>query len=108
MTILADIGESVALSLVLDDGAIDQFPQVRVFRETGSTPIATISLDHVADGMYRTVTPFTPTTAEKFTLVFIVFTDVARTIESSAFSRSTDTLTTDYLPTLVSGLPPRT
>ena len=92
---------------MLDAGQTGLFLEVEIYGETGTTPIATINLDHVANGLYRAVSAFVPATAEKFTLLFIVFTDSGRTIESSTESRSTEALETDVLPTLASGLPPR-
>jgi len=79
-------GETVPLTLQLDDGAETFYPRAFVYR--GSTQETAISLAHVARGHYRGV--WAPATDEDYTVVFIVYVDAARTVEAVEYSRESE------------------
>lgn len=99
MCLLTTVGEELYLTLVLSDDNPLVYPQARVYGENGSsTPVATIDLDYVADGYYRASTAFVVSTAEKFVVVYVVYSDMARTIESTLYTRSEETIISDAAP----------
>lgn len=80
-----DLGETVRLSLTVDDGNTGVFPKATIYN--GSVvPVAAVNLTHVALGMYRG--DFTPSLAKNFDVVFRVFSDPARTVETDYLRRS--------------------
>ncbi len=95
MTILANVGETVPITLVLEDGNTAQFPQAEIYDEAGGATPTTVSLTHVANGYYRGT--YSVTSAEKQTIVFIVYSDAGHTTESSVYTRSTDVLISDAI-----------
>lgn len=95
MTILANVGETVPITLVLEDGNTAQFPQAEIYDEAGSATPTTVNLTHVANGYYRGT--YAVTTAEKQTIVFVVYSDAGHTTESSVYSRTTDILVSDAI-----------
>jgi hypothetical protein len=92
MSILAAQGETVPLTLVLEDGNAALFPEAKVYNEVG-TLVGTVTLVHVSGGLYRGT--FAVPTAEKFSVVYTVFVDALRTIPSSVYGRAKDVIVAD-------------
>lgn len=75
------------LNLLLDDGATGKFPQGTVY-DSGGTPLSTLDLSHVAQGLYTS--SFTFTSTGDFIVVYVTFTNAGHTIESKRYGRATD------------------
>jgi hypothetical protein len=94
--ILAQAGESVPFSLVIEDGNSSKYPQARVFDELGSpTPIASVNLTHLLDGYYYG--SYTVPLAGKYIVVYTVYDDVGRTIPSPVYGRVDDLIVADIV-----------
>lgn len=99
MTILASIGEDMHLTLVAGDGNTNLYPRALIFDEAGTpTPIATLDMEHVAEGYYRSTLPFNVATSEKFVAIIKIYEDPARTIESSSYTRAEQIIVSDFIP----------
>lgn len=87
--ILAQLGETVPLVLVLEDGNTSKFPQAKIYDGTGTAvPITSITLVHKDSGYYYG-SYLVPGIA-KFTVVYTVFDDIAHTLPSVAYSKADD------------------
>ena len=93
---------STLLSLNLNDGSGSQFPRASVF--AGGTLITTVDLTHVSLGRYTGV--WVPASAVDYDVIFVVYSDAGRTIESLIYTRELerwqpDTLTAGAAPSLI-------
>jgi hypothetical protein len=80
-------GESgIPLNLQLEDGASTLYPSAYVYR--GNIQEAAIPLAHVARGYYSGA--WTPATSDDYTVVFVIYSDVARTLEAAQYSREAE------------------
>ena len=83
------IGEEVPISLLLADGATDQYPQAEV-RDNDDTLLTTLDLGHVAGGLYVPAAAY-PMPDEVFLLVtYITYSDAAHTTENTDYARAQD------------------
>lgn len=71
------------ISLNLNDGDVSQYPRAYVY--DGGSLSATIDLSHDALGRYRG--SWVPAAAVDYDVVFVVFSDAGRTIESPTYTR---------------------
>lgn len=85
MSVLFTPGGSVYLTLNLEDGDINQYPRARVY--TNGTLVDTIDLVHSQFGRYRGswVTPSVP--ALVYDVLFITYSNAARTVENPRYTR---------------------
>jgi len=84
------IGEPADLALVLENGDETKFPQVNVYEPANATPVHTMDLDHVAEGMYRPDPVWTPSAVGHYHGIYTVYDDAARTVKSVDFSKEMD------------------
>ena len=103
MSVLFTPGTSVPVTLLLEDGAVDQFPRARIY--TNGTLHAIVDLGHVAEGRYSGTwaTPAAP--AKAYDVMFIVYTNAARTTESLIYNREMEKWQPDSLISTAIGLP---
>lgn len=87
------LGAAARLSLVLEDGDVTQFPQVNLYEPGNATPVGTIDLSHLAEGLYED--EFTPTGVGILNAVYTVYEDAARTIANTKFGKELDQLVTE-------------
>jgi len=87
-TIPITIGEAARLALVLEDGDTAQFPQVNIYEPGNATPLATLDLDHTAEGYYES--SYTPASIGPYNAVYTVYTDVGHTTPSTKYSKELD------------------
>lgn len=88
------LGETARLALVLENGDATQFPQVNIYQPANGTPIATLDLDHTAEGMYEPATGYTPAAVGVLNAVYTIYSDAARTIPNTDFSKELDQILT--------------
>lgn len=104
--ILSRSGQIVSLGLVLADGAINRFPQARIFDAIGTpTPLAVLNMAHIADGFYRV--GYIVPTDDLFHVHFTVYDDVAHTTVSNRYARADEIIQANLPedpPTLLSSL----
>lgn len=74
---------ATTLSLNLEDGAIDQFPQALVF--TNGSLDTTVDLGHIGLGRYAGT--WIPASAFTYDVLYIVYTDALHTFESDIYTR---------------------
>jgi hypothetical protein len=96
-------GATVPVTLNLEDGNAAQFPRARVY--SNGTLITTIDLGHIAEGRYSGTwsTPATP--ALTYDVLFIVYANAIRTIESVIYTREMEKWQPDSLIASAIGLP---
>lgn len=87
------VGETLPISLQIDDGNAGLFPQASLRDDTGAS-LGTINLSHVAAGMYSGASFAMPDTPW-VSATYIVYTDAAHTIESTVYARSLDVFARD-------------
>jgi hypothetical protein len=73
----------VTLELLLSDGSPSQYPQATVY--LGAAVEATVDLTHQAQGLY--VGSWSPMTIGPYLVVYVTYSDAARTIENTSFPR---------------------
>jgi hypothetical protein len=88
MTIPAIVGQAVTLAEILEDGNESVYPQAEIYSPGSSTPIISVDLDHIAKGRYEG--QWTPTTIGTYVVLFIVYSDIARTIENIVYTREAE------------------
>ena len=88
MALPVTVGSAVPIVMILEDGAEDQYPQAEIYAGGGTTPLATLNLEHKAKGRYEAT--WTPSSAGVYTAHFIVYTDALRTIESIVYTREAE------------------
>jgi len=89
-------GQPAVLALQLSDGAVDQFPRAFIYR-AGALE-TTVALTHVAQGLYQG--PWTPAAAEPYEVIYLVYMDAPRTIESLLYERTAE----EWQPSVVVSL----
>lgn len=82
---LFNLGETVELKLITEDGDTSQYPRALAYRSSGSLE-ATIDLIHSVNGKYTG--PWTPATNDTYNVQFFVYSNSARTIENKLYARS--------------------
>lgn len=88
MTIPATVGDAVTLVEVLPDGNTGMYPQAEVYDPGGTVPLAVVNLDHQVKGRYEG--NWIPSSVGSYTALFIVYADVARTVESILYTREAE------------------
>jgi len=91
-------GETVPLSLQLDDGAMGKFPQA-VVRDAAGAPLATVDLAHVSLGLYTATSLAMPDEAF-LTVTYITYDDAPHTTESPDHLRAQDVFVQEVDPAL--------
>jgi hypothetical protein len=90
-SIRVSLGSPLPLTLQIDDGNIAVFPRASVydstFTEVGGSPF---NLTHVANGLYKNTTGFTPSSEGLFTAVYTVYSDSGHTTVLKRYARVTD------------------
>lgn len=81
-------GHVVPIELLLCDGAIDQYPQAKVYNQASSLLI-TINLTHDHQGNYSG-TPYNMPNTDYLKIIFTVFKNVGHTIENEVYERAID------------------
>jgi hypothetical protein len=90
------VGDTIPVSLQLENGATNQFPRAILYRPDG-TVFATLDLVHVANGGYEDDTQTMP--ALSFVrAVYIVYSDAGRTTESTTHLRAEEKWERDTSP----------
>lgn len=84
------LGEAARLSLVLENGATDQYPRVNLYESGDPIPIATLDLDHLSEGLYEV--SYTMSSLGIFNAVYTVYEDAARTTINDNYSKELDQL----------------
>ena len=85
---LLEIGNAVPLWLQIEDGAVDQYPQVEV-RDDADNLLQTLDLPHVSGGLYRAASYPMPN-EDKIVCLYIIYSNAAHTIESLVYMRDVD------------------
>lgn len=97
LTVTGKASEVVPLQLQVNPRTPLVYPRARVYDEAGVTPIATVDLSHVEEGLYRGA--FMVPTADKFLVAFDLFSDSGRTVDvTDEFDVSTDLVIADLDP----------
>ena len=85
---LVEEGDNIPIVLQISDGNIGVFPQAVITDDSGVV-LGTVSLTHVANGLYQTT--FIMTNDTYINSTYIVYTDALHTIESTTYQRDIDT-----------------
>lgn len=88
MSVPAKVGDAVPLVMILEDGNEVQYPQAEIYLPGGTSPIATIDLDHKVKGRYEG--SWTPTAVGAFSAQFFVYADLAHSIENIVYVRAVE------------------
>lgn len=83
------VGDKVPVLLQLADGAIDQYPQAEI-RDNENNPLSTLDLAHIGSGLYNSAVAYEMPDEEFISVVYIVYSDAAHSIESSLYERDVD------------------
>lgn len=86
--LLATPNIPVPLHTLAADGSTGLYGQARIYNSAGSL-VTTISLTHTSEGLY--VASYTPTTEGVYSIIYQLYTDVARTIPAN-FEKGMETL----------------
>lgn len=83
-------GETIPLTVTLEDGDASQFPQARVYNEAGTQVGSSVNLTHVFGGTYLTTftVPSSPAGGQKYTANITVYSDAGHTIVSTTYGRT--------------------
>jgi hypothetical protein len=84
------IGETARLALVLADGDVAQYPRVKIYQPAVASPVATLNLGHVVEGMYET--SWLPPATGTYHAVYTVYQDSGHTVLSDRYSKELDQL----------------
>ena len=82
------VGVAIPLTLVIDDGDIDQHPRAEIYLPNGISPVDQVALEHKNKGRYED--NWTPTLVGTYIVHYVVYLDVGRTIPSTKYSRELD------------------
>lgn len=74
--------------MILEDGNESQFPQAEIYAPGGTTPVATIDLDHQVKGRYEGA--WTPAFVGPFSAHFFVYSDSGHAIENIVYVRAVE------------------
>lgn len=88
-----NVGDTIPLTLQLDDGDGSLFPRAYVFEPDG-TSFAVVDLAHVAQGYYDDVSLAFPSGVQFLAATFVVYEDVGHTVEAIAHGRNQSLFTT--------------
>jgi len=80
MTLPAIVDTPVPITMFLEDGATNQYPQAEIYAAGGTTPLTVLDLLHKANGRYEE--NWTPTSAGVYSSHFTVYADAGHTIEN--------------------------
>jgi len=86
--ILVEEGDGIPIVLQIADGNTGLFPQAKIRSDAGDD-LGTVSLSHIANGLYQTI--FTMTDDPYISATYIVYTDAGHTVESDIYCRDVDT-----------------
>lgn len=85
------VGDSLILSLILEDGVTNKFPRAYAYDASGSAISGSpVDLAHVANGLYRDTSLLMPNT-QAVSCVFKVFSDSGHTTLDASYSQELDT-----------------
>ena len=87
------LGESIRLPLLLEDGDATKYPKVYIYDENGAN-VGIFALVHIEHGLYLSDL-WTPSATGIYHAVFIVYEDAAGTVVSS-YSRTLETILVTY------------
>jgi len=73
---------------VLEDGAINQYPQVEIYEQSSSSPILLFDLVHRNKGMYEAI--WIPTDVGAYNALYLVYNDSGHTTLNTRYSREMD------------------
>lgn len=85
MSVIFTPGANVYLTLNLEDGDINQYPRARVY--TNGTLVDTIDLVHSQFGRYRGLWTPPSVPALVYDVLFITYSNAARTVENPRYTR---------------------
>jgi hypothetical protein len=88
MAVPAKVGVPVPIVMILEDGNETQHPRAYIYEAGGTSPIATLDLEHKALGRYES--DFTPPASAVYSAVFIVYADVGHTTENITYVRAVE------------------
>lgn len=88
MSVPGKVGVSLPLVMILTDGNEAQKPQAEIYAPGGTTPLATIDLEHRAKGRYEG--EWTPPSSGPFAAHFFVYSDAGHTIENIVYERAVE------------------
>jgi hypothetical protein len=88
MAISTTIGTPTSISTILEDGNEAQYPRAEIYAAGSPTPTETLDLPHTARGRYEA--DWTPSSVGIYSVVFIVYSDAAHTIENLDYTREMD------------------
>jgi len=82
-------GHEVPISLQINDGAVDQYPQAEV-RTAGGVLLTTLDLSHVANGLYKPTASYNMPSTSALFVTYVVYRDSGHTVESDVYLRDLD------------------
>lgn len=88
MALPATVGAPVPITMILEDGVQNQYPQAEIYAAGGTVPLATVDLSHKAKGRYEG--SWTPTAPGTYSVHFFVYSDLAHTIENITYTREVE------------------
>jgi hypothetical protein len=92
--IIASATEVVPVWLQIEDRRTDLFPQAEIFDRNGTpSPIATLNLSHVDEGLYLQV--YTVPGVSKYVVRYVVYSDALRTTVADQYGADTDLIISD-------------
>ncbi len=91
--ILANVGQAVPLTLILEDGDAAKFPQALVYLSGANTPLSTVNLVGISSGYYAG--SFTVPSSDKFIVVYTVYTDGTYATVDVTHGKSEDLIVSD-------------
>ena len=86
MSLYGSVGTPVHLSLLIDDGRTDQYPQAYIYKAGETTTTAIVDMASVAGGLYSGF--WTPTENGSYAVLFIIYYDAAHTIDAFVYTRA--------------------
>lgn len=88
MGVSGTVGNPIPIVMVLEDGNVLQYPQARIYASGAVAPTVVLDLDHKELGRYEA--EFTPSVADVYSAVFIVYSDASHTIENIVYTREVE------------------
>ena len=99
--LIATVGESIPLVLLTEDGNSSVYPRVFIFDSSGLA-VATLNLSHISLGYYQV--NWTVPTDDRYTLIYLVYSDAGFTQINQDYSRSTEQVLGILGPVLNNGI----
>jgi hypothetical protein len=84
------VGDSVPLSLQLDDGAAGLYPRAIIYLSGGVVPVTTANLVDLGSGRYES--SWVATTVGVYTITYVVYSDAGHTTVDASYSRECEVL----------------